>query len=172
MSEVLPRGTVTFLFTDIEGSTQLLKRLGERYGGVLLEHQRLLRDAFARWSGLEVDTQGDAFFIVFPRAKDAVAGALAAQRALRANPWSDGVEVRVRMGMHTGEPAVAADRYIGLGVHRGARICAAAHGGQVLLSQSPQAVLADDVLPDMRFRDLGEHALKDLDRPERIYQLV
>ncbi|HYY34018.1 MAG TPA: response regulator [Gaiellaceae bacterium] len=172
MSEVLPRGTVTFLFTDIEGSTQLLKRLGERYGGVLLEHQRLLRDAFARWSGLEVDTQGDAFFIVFPRAKDAVAGALAAQRALRANPWSDGVEVRVRMGMHTGEPAVAADRYIGLGVHRAARICAAAHGGQVLLSQSTQAVLADDVLPDIGFLDLGEHRLKDLDRAERIYQLV
>src|ERR671930_2020317 len=172
MSEVLPRGTVTFLFTDIEGSTQLLKRLGERYGGALLEHQRLLRDAFARWSGLEVDTQGDAFFIVFPRAKDAVAGALAAQRELRRESWPDGIEVRVRMAMHTGEPSVAGDRYIGLGVHRAARICAAGHGSQVLLSQSSYAVLVDDVLPDIDFRDLGEHRLKDLDRPERIYQLV
>ena len=168
----LPGGTVTFLFTDIEGSTSLLKRLGERYGEVLLGYQRLLRAAFAEAAGHEVDTQGDAFFVVFPRAKDALAGALAAQRALRDEAWPKAVDVRVRMAMHTGEPAVAADRYIGLGVHRAARICAAAHGGQILLSQSTYAVLADDVLPDLRFRDLGDHRLKDLDRPERIYQLV
>ena len=168
----LPGGTVTFLFTDIEGSTSLLKRLGEAYGEVLLGHQRLLRAAFAEAAGHEVDTQGDAFFVVFPRAKDALAGALAAQRALRDEAWPEAVDVRVRMAMHTGEPAVAADRYIGLGVHRAARICAAAHGGQILLSQSTYAVLADDVLPDLRFRDLGDHRLKDLDRPERIYQLV
>jgi class 3 adenylate cyclase/DNA-binding NarL/FixJ family response regulator len=169
---VLPGGTVTFLFTDIEGSTRLLKQLGERYAEVLLGHQRILRAAFEDAAGREVDTQGDAFFIVFPRAKDAVAGALAAQRELRRESWPDGVEVRVRMAMHTGEPSVAADRYIGLGVHRAARICAAGHGGQVLLSQSSYAVLVDDVLPDLDFRDLGDHRLKDLDRPERIYQLV
>jgi DNA-binding NarL/FixJ family response regulator/class 3 adenylate cyclase len=172
MDTELPHGTVTFLFTDIESSTKLVKMLGDRYGDVLLDHQRLLRAAFTAASGREIDTQGDAFFIVFSRAKDAVAGALAAQRALRTNSWPDGVEVRVRMGMHTGEPAVAADRYIGLGVHRAARICAAAHGGQILLSQSSQAVLADDTLPDIGCRDLGEHRLKDLDRSERIFQLV
>jgi class 3 adenylate cyclase/DNA-binding NarL/FixJ family response regulator len=167
----LPGGTVTFLFTDIEGSTRLLKQLGERYAEVLVEHQRLLRGAFAETSGREVDTQGDAFFVVFPRAKDALAGALAAQRALRDQAWPADVEVRVRMALHTGEPAVTADRYIGLGVHRAARICAAGHGGQILLSQSTCAVLVDDVLPDLQFLDLGEHRLKDLDRPERIYQL-
>jgi class 3 adenylate cyclase/DNA-binding NarL/FixJ family response regulator len=171
-SAALPAGTVTFLFTDIEGSTRLLKQLGERYAEVLLGHQRILREAFEGAAGREVDTQGDAFFVVFPRAKDAVAGALAAQRELRRESWPDGVEVRVRMAMHTGEPSVAADRYIGLGVHRAARICAAGHGGQVLLSQSSYAVLVDDVLPDIDFRDLGDHRLKDLDRPERIYQLV
>jgi class 3 adenylate cyclase/DNA-binding NarL/FixJ family response regulator len=168
----LPGGTVTFLFTDIEGSTRMLKQLGERYAEVLLGHQRVLREAFEAAAGREVDTQGDAFFIVFPRAKDAVAGALAAQRELRRESWPDGVEVRVRMAMHTGEPALAGERYIGLGVHRAARICAAGHGGQVLLSQSSYSVLVDDVLPDIDFRDLGDHRLKDLDRPERIYQLV
>jgi class 3 adenylate cyclase/DNA-binding NarL/FixJ family response regulator len=171
-SATLPGGTVTFLFTDIEGSTRLLKQLGERYGEVLLGHQRILRAAFEAAAGREVDTQGDAFFIVFPRAKDAVAGALAAQRELRRESWPEDVEVRVRMAMHTGEPSMAGDRYIGLGVHRAARICAAGHGGQVLLSQSSYAVLVDDVLPDIEFRDLGDHRLKDLDRPERIYQLV
>jgi class 3 adenylate cyclase/DNA-binding NarL/FixJ family response regulator len=171
-SATLPAGTVTFLFTDIEGSTRLLKQLGEGYGEVLLGHQRILREAFEGAGGREVDTQGDAFFIVFPRAKDAVAGALAAQRNLRSESWPDGIEVRVRMAMHTGEPSVTADRYIGLGVHRAARICAAGHGGQVLLSQSSYAVLVDDVLPDIDFHDLGDYRLKDLDRPERIYQLV
>ena len=168
----LPTGTVTFLFTDVEGSTQLVKQLGERYGAVRADHERLLREAFERVGGTEIDTQGDAFFVVFPRAKDAVAGALAAQRTLRAHSWPDGVELRVRMGMHTGEPSVTGDRYIGLGVHRGARICAAGHGGQILLSAATYSVLADEVLPDLRFRDLGEHRLKDLDRAERIYQLV
>ena len=172
MTAELPHGTLTFVFTDIEGSTSLLKRLGDAYAEVLLEHHRLLRESFAAANGREVDTQGDAFFVVFPRAKDAIAGALQAQRSLRDHTWNDGVEVRVRMGMHTGEPTIAAERYIGLGVHRGARICAAAHGGQILLSQSTYAVLADDVLPDIGFRDLGDHRLKDLDRPERIYQLV
>jgi class 3 adenylate cyclase/DNA-binding NarL/FixJ family response regulator len=168
----LPSGTVTFLFTDIEGSTRLLKRLGEDYTHLLGEHHDLFRALFAEHRGREVDTQGDAFFVVFGRAKDAVATALAAQRAVAAHSWPRQVDVRVRMGMHTGEPARAAERYIGLGVHRVARICSVAHGGQILVSHATYAVLADEMLPDLRFRDLGEHTLKDLDRPERLYQLV
>jgi class 3 adenylate cyclase/CheY-like chemotaxis protein len=172
MMPALPSGTVTFLFTDIEGSTRLLKALGEGYGAVLLDHQRLLRESFAGASGREIDTQGDAFFFVFPRGKDAVAGALAGQRALAGHSWPGEATLSVRMGMHTAEPSLAGERYIGLGVHRAARICAAAHGGQILLSQSTYALLADDVLPDLRFDDLGEYMLKDLDRAERLYQLV
>jgi class 3 adenylate cyclase/DNA-binding NarL/FixJ family response regulator len=168
----LPSGTITFLFTDIEGSTRLLKRLGEDYAALLAKHHSLFRTLFERYGGHEVDTQGDAFFVAFPRAKDAVAAALAGQRGVAAHSWPRQATVRVRMGMHTGEPLVAAERYIGLGVHRAARICAAGHGGQILLSQATYAVLVDDVLPDVRFRDLGHHSLKDLDRPERIYQLA
>ena len=172
MTDELPGGTITFLFTDIEGSTRLLKRLGEDYKLLLAEHHDLFRALFVEHAGREVDTQGDAFFVVFRRAKDAVATALAAQRAVAAHSWPQQVDLRVRMGMHTGEPARAAERYIGLGVHRAARICSVAHGGQILLSHATYAVLADEMLPDLRFRDLGEHTLKDLDRPERLYQLV
>jgi class 3 adenylate cyclase/DNA-binding NarL/FixJ family response regulator len=168
----LPGGTVTFLFTDIEGSTRLVARLGEQYGRLLADHQRLLRDAFAASGGREIDTQGDAFFVVFPRAKDAIAAALRGQLALAGHHWPGGVTVRVRMGLHTGEPATAHDRYVGLGVHRAARICAAGHGGQILLSTATHALLADDVLPDITFQDLGAYRLKDLERPERLYQLV
>ncbi|HEV2713333.1 MAG TPA: response regulator, partial [Gaiellaceae bacterium] len=153
-------------------STRLLKRLGDDYALVLAEHHRLFRKLFEEYGGREVDTQGDAFFVVFSRAKDAVAAALAGQRAVAAHAWPQQVTVRVRMAMHTGEPSLAADRYIGLGVHRAARICSAAHGGQILLSHATYAVLVDEMLPDLRFRDLGEYALKDLDRPERIYQLI
>ena len=118
----LPRGTVTFLFTDIEGSTRLLKTLGSgRYHVVLATHQQVLRGAFAESGGREIDTQGDAFFVAFQRAKDAVAAAIAAQRALADHDWPDGVELRVRMGIDTGEPTVGEDRYVGLGVHRSAR---------------------------------------------------
>jgi class 3 adenylate cyclase/DNA-binding NarL/FixJ family response regulator len=173
VTDELPGGTITFLFTDIEGSTRLLKRLGgDCYKLLLGEHHDLFRGLFVEHAGREVDTQGDAFFVVFQRAKDAVATALAAQRAVAAHSWPQQVDVRVRMGMHTGEPARAAERYIGLGVHRAARICSVAHGGQILLSHATYAVLADEMLPDLRFRDLGEHTLKDLDRPERLYQLV
>jgi class 3 adenylate cyclase/DNA-binding NarL/FixJ family response regulator len=171
----LPSGTVTFLFTDIEGSTRLLKRLGGAYAVLLAEHHDLFRALFVEHRGREVDTQGDAFFAVFPRAKDAIAAALAGQRAVAVHAWPQQVGVRVRMGMHTGEPALAAERhggYIGLGVHRAARICSAAHGGQILLSHATYAVLVDELLPDLGFRDLGEHTLKDLGRPERVYQLV
>jgi DNA-binding NarL/FixJ family response regulator/class 3 adenylate cyclase len=167
-----PIGTVTFLFTDIEGSTQLLKQLRERYGSVLADHQRLLRAAFAAHGGEEIDTQGDAFFYVFSRARDAAAAAAEAQRTLAANTWPDGTDLRVRMGMHTGEPHLSDEgRYHGMGVHRTARITAAGHGGQVLASQATASVLADDELDGITLRDLGEHSLKDLDRPERIYQL-
>ncbi len=170
--EALPAGTITFLFTDIEGSTRLLARLGERYAAVLSDHQRLLRETFADAGGREIDTQGDAFLAAFPRANDAVAAALAGQRALASHSWPAGVHLRVRMGLHTGEPAATQDRYIGLSVHRAARICAAGHGGQVLLSRATYAILADDVLPDLAFHDLGEHSLKDIDHAERIYQLL
>jgi class 3 adenylate cyclase/CheY-like chemotaxis protein len=168
----LPSGTLTFLFTDIEGSTRLLAGLGDRYGEVLSDHQQLLRDAFAGAGGREIDTQGDAFLAVFPRAKDAVKAALTAQRSLASHSWPADVCVRVRMGLHTGEPAATRDRYIGLSLHRAARICAAGHGGQILLSRATHAILADDVLPDITFQDLGRHGLKDLDHGERIYQLL
>jgi predicted ATPase len=156
----LPRGTVTFLFTDIEGSTRLLRELGDAYADVLAEHRRLLREAFDRHGGVEVDTQGDAFFIAFARASDAVAAAEDGRRALEPGP------VRVRIGIHSGEPVVTAEGYVGLDVHRAARIASAAHGGQVLLSQS-----ARDLAGRADLRDLGEHRLKDLTAPERIWQL-
>ena len=168
----LPTGTVTFLFTDIEGSTRLLKQLRDDYAGVLADHQLIIRAALVEHSGWEIDTQGDSFFAAFRRAKDAVGAALSAQRALSEHAWPDGTELRVRMGIHTGEPVVGGERYVGLGVHRAARISAAGHGGQVLVSQTSRELLRDDPLPDVSLRDLGEHQLKDLDEPERIYQLV
>jgi predicted ATPase/class 3 adenylate cyclase len=168
----LPRGTVTFLFSDIEGSTRLLARLRAGYAGVLAEHRRLLRGAFREHDGREVHTEGDAFFVVFVRASDAVAAAVGGQRALAAHRWGDGVELRVRMGLHTGEGEVAAGDYVGLDVHRAARICAAGHGGQVLLSASTRALTAGELPSDVAVCDLGDHRLKDLDRPERLFQLV
>src|SRR6266700_4492944 len=132
----LPRGTVTFLFTDIEGSTRLLKQLRDGYAEVLADHQAILRRAFEVHGGREIDTQGDSFFVAFPRAKDAVAAAVQAQHELAAHPWPEGTAVRVRMGLHTGEPTVGGERYVGLGDHRAARISAAGHGGQVLVSQT------------------------------------
>jgi peptide/nickel transport system substrate-binding protein len=167
-----PTGTVTFLFTDIEGSTRLLKQLRDDYGTALADHQRIVRDALAAHDGWEIDTQGDSFFAAFRRAKDAVAAAVDAQHDLAAHEWPDGAQLRVRMGMHTGEPAVGGERYVGLGVHRAARIAAAGHGGQVLVSQTTRELLRDDPPPKVSLRDLGEHELKDMDEPERIYQLV
>ena len=167
-----PSGTVTFLFTDVEGSTRLLKHLRDRYGAVLAEHQGLLRKAFAAHGGEEVDTQGDAFFYVFRRARDAAAAAADGQRALASHDWPEGAALRVRMGIHTGEPVLSDEgRYHGMGVHRTARIMAAGHGGQILASQSTASVLSDDDLDGVSLRDLGEHSLKDLARPERIYEL-
>jgi predicted ATPase/class 3 adenylate cyclase len=167
----LPTGTVTFLFTDIEGSTRLLQALGERWRPVLEDHNRLLRNAIRDAGGVDLRTEGDAFFAVFQSAPAAVAAVAAAQRALAAHPWPDDAEVRVRMGLHTGEGAVGGDDYVGLDVHRAARIAATGHGGQVLVS-STTAELVGGGLPDgMDLRDLGEHRLKDLARPERILQL-
>ena len=132
----LPRGTVTLLFTDMEGSTRLLQQLGERYTDLLEEYRQLLRAAFGRWNGNVVDTQGDAFFVAFARATDAARGAVAAQRALASHVWPEGVVVRVRMGLHTGEPTLSSEGYTGVDVHHAARIMSGAHGGQVLLSQT------------------------------------
>ena len=157
----LPTGTVTFLFSDIEGSTRLLHELGDRYADLLGEHRRKLRSAFARHGGVEVDTQGDAFFVVFSRATDAVAAATDGQRALSEGP------IRARMGLHTGEPLVTSEGYVGMDVHRAARIAAAGHGGQLLLSQTTRDLLDAAI----ELRDLGEHRLKDLTTPERIYQV-
>src|SRR5438046_1926442 len=153
----LPTGTVTFLFTDIEGSTRLLHELGDAYAGVLAEHRRVLREAFARHGGVEVDTQGDAFFIAFARASDALAAARDAADALEG-------PIRVRMGVHTGEPLVTDEGYVGIDVHRAARIAAAGHGGQILVSQSTRDLVGAEEL----LRDLGEHRLKDLTAPARI----
>jgi class 3 adenylate cyclase len=167
----LPSGTVTFLFTDIEASTRLLKRLRDQYGEVLAAHRRILRAAFEAHGGQEIDTQGDSFFVAFRKATDAALAASQAQRALAEHSWPDGARCRVRMGMHTGEPTVGDEGYHGLGVSRAARIMAAGHGGQVLLSQATCSVLEDDELSGIRVRDLGRHRLKDLDQPERLYQL-
>src|SRR5918912_432998 len=144
-----PTGTVTFLFTDIEGSTRLLKQLRDAYATALADHQTIVRDALAAHDGVEIDTQGDSFFAAFRRAKDAVAAAVDIQRALAAHDWPQNVQVRVRMGVHTGEPAVGGERYVGLGVHRAARIAAAGHGGQVLASATTRELLRDDPPPDV-----------------------
>jgi class 3 adenylate cyclase/tetratricopeptide (TPR) repeat protein len=169
----LPSGTVTFLFTDIEGSTRVLDRLGAAgYSEVLAAHDSLLRRVFKRHGGREVDTQGDAFFVAFARAGDAVHAAVDAQRALYEHAWPDRVEVRVRIGLHTGEPALGADRYVGMGVHRAARISAVGHGGQILVSSATRELIADDLPAGALLVDLGEYQLKDLDRAERVYQLL
>ena len=169
----LPTGTVTFLFTDIEGSTLLLGRVGDRqYADVLSQHQRLLRAAFAQGGGHEIDTQGDSFFVVFQSAKDAVATAVAAQLSINAHTWPPDVAVRVRMGLHTGTPTNAGGRYIGLDVHRAARICAAGHGGQILLSLETGGLVEDNPPPGVSLRDLGSHRLKDLKQPEKVFQVL
>ena len=167
----LPTGIVTFLFTDIEGSTRLLQQLGDSYGDVVRDHRKLLRDHLGEKGGTEVDTQGDAFFYSFPRARDAVAGAVAAQRALADHDWPDGAEVKVRMGLHTGEPSVGDEGYLGLDVVRAARICSAGHGGQILLSETTRALLGNELPEGVSVVDLGQQSLKDVQH-ERIYQLA
>jgi predicted ATPase/class 3 adenylate cyclase len=166
-----PRGTVTFLFTDIEGSTRILSTVGpERYGELLRRQQELIRATVDAHRGHVVDTQGDSFFVAFERPRDAIGAAVDAQRALGGQPWPDGAEIRVRMAVHTTEATATADGYVGVGVHRAARICAAGHGGQVLVSQTTHDLLLDDVF-EHAFVDLGEHRLKDLTSPQRLFQL-
>jgi predicted ATPase/class 3 adenylate cyclase len=168
----LPAGTVTFLFTDIEASTKLLQQLGERFATVLAEHRRLLRSAFKRHNGYEVDVQGDAFFCAFARAGDAVAAAVEAQHALARYDWAPGASVQVRMGLHTGEPTRTQAGYVGIDVHRASRLADAGHGGQVLLSESTRTLVFDQLPKGLRLRDLGEYRLKDLQHPEHLYQLL
>ncbi len=168
----LPTGTVTFLFTDIEGSTRLLESLGDAFKPLLERHHALLREAIAAGDGTEVSTEGDAFFAAFPSAPRAVAAAGAAQRALAAEPWPEGATVRVRMGLHTGEGTLGGDSYVGLDVHRAARVAAAGHGGQVLVSGATQSIAAGSLPPGVSFTDLGQHRLKDLSRPEHLWQLT
>lgn len=164
----LPRGTVSLLFTDIQGSTQLQHRLQDRYREVVNEHRRLLEAAIESNGGQVVDRQTESFFAVFPRMRDAAAAAAAAQRALAAHEWPDEVQVMVRMGIHAGEPELEGDRYVGLAVSRAARIGATAYGGQVLLSGAARGLLADE---RFRVRPLGSYPLKDFDSPEPLFQL-
>jgi class 3 adenylate cyclase len=170
--EALPGGVVTFLFTDVGRSTELVKRLHEKYGSVLSGHRALIRAAIAEHGGVEVDTQGDSFFIAFARPYDAVACAAAVQVQLAAHVWADDVRLSVRMGLHTGEAHRVEHGYVGVAVHRAARLCALAHPGQVLLSRSTAGLVDDVDVPGVELRDLGDYRLKDFDRPERVYQLV
>jgi predicted ATPase/class 3 adenylate cyclase len=167
----LPTGRVTFLFTDIEGSTRLLESLGDRYVGVLERHHSLMRASVTDQGGIVVGTEGDAFFAVFRSAEAAVRAAAAAQRALAAAEWPADHPVRVRMGLHTGEGTLGGDDYVGLDVHRAARIAAAAHGGQVLVSRATVEAVGDHPGDELALRSLGEHRLKDLSRAEHLHQL-
>jgi class 3 adenylate cyclase len=167
----LPSGTVTFVFTDVERSTLLLKELGDRYGELLDQHRGLMRRHFTALGGVEIDTQGDAFFFAFSRARDAVTAAVEAQRAHADHEWPGGVEVRVRMGLHTGEPAVGSEGYTGLDVVRAARLCTSGAGGHVLLSDTTRALVGSALPEGVSVFPLGERRLKDIDEPERVYEL-
>ena len=167
----LPSGTVTFVFSDIEGSTALLKRLGERYDGVLSDHRRLMRESFTERGGVEIDRQGDAFFFAFSRARDAVEAAVDAQRAHAGHDWPEDGAVLVRMGLHTGEPAVGSEGYLGLDVVRAARLCTVGSGGHVLLSETTRALVGASLPEGVSIFPLGERRLKDIDEPERVFEL-
>jgi class 3 adenylate cyclase len=165
--------TFTFLFTDIEGSTTALRRLGDGlYAQVLADHHALVRAGLAAHGGEEVDTQGNAFFAVFSSPRACVAAAAQIQRALAGHAWPGGEQVRVRMGIHTGEATRTATGLVGLDVHRAARLAAVGHGGQVLFSEPAAALLLDSLPPGAALADLGVHRLKDLGRPEHIFQLT
>jgi DNA-binding NarL/FixJ family response regulator/class 3 adenylate cyclase len=166
--------TVTFLFSDVEGSTALLRKLRDGYLDVMAKHEELMRAAWAEGSGRELNTDGDSFFVAFARPRQAVDAAVAAQRALGEHGWPNDVDLRVRIGIHTGEASIVGDQYVGLAVHRAARICDAGHGGQILLSETTRSLLVDEEqeFEDFELRDLGPQVLKDFDRPVRIYQLT
>ncbi len=167
----LPAGTVTFLFSDIEGSTRLLQELGDDYVKVVDDHRRIMRGVMEGRGGTEIDTQGDAFFFSFTRAKDAADAAVEAQRALASHEWPLGAQVRVRMGLHTGEPQLGEHGYLGIDVVRAARICSAGHGGQILLSETTRALLGNALPLGASVLDLGQQNLKDIQH-ERIFQLA
>ena len=168
----LPRGTVTFLFTDIENSTRLMQEMGDRYPAAQTAHHQMLRAAFQSNEGHELRTEGDSFFAVFASAIDACEAAAAAQRSLAGYAWQNGQALRVRMGLHTGEAPLVGNEYIGLDVHQAARVAAAAHGGQVLISDTTRGLVDGNLKPGLSVRDLGMHRLKDLAQAERLYQLV
>ena len=168
----LPTGTVTFLFSDIEGSTRLLQACGDRWPAILARHGELLRAAFRRHDGHELGTEGDSFFVAFASAPAALAAAVEAQRALEAEPWPAEERIRARIGLHTGEATVSNGNYVGLDVHRAARIMSAGHGGQVLISASTEALVRGALPPDASITDLGEHQLRDLPAPERLYAVI
>lgn len=168
----LPIGTVTFLFSDIEGSTKLLGKLGDRYPPLLEEHHRLLREAFAAAGGIEVSTEGDAFFVAFPNATNAIKGAVEAQRALALHAWPEEAQIRVRIGIHTGEGILGGDNYAGIDVHRAARVMSAAHGGQIIVTEATHALTGRSAPDGVTFRDIGIHRLKDLDHPEPLFQVA
>ena len=168
----LPAGTVTFFFSDIEGSTMLIRQLGDAYPEALLAHHAIQREALAKHRGHELRTEGDSFFIAFASALNACRGAAAVQKALAGHAWPKGAQVRVRIGLHTGEAALVGNEYLGIDVHRAARIAGAAHGGQVLLSETTAALVQSALPPELTIKDLGVHRLKDLARPERLYQLM
>ena len=168
----LPTGTVTFFFSDIEGSTRLIQKLGERYPDVLLAHHAIQREALAANGGHELRTEGDSFFIVFKSALEACAGAAAVQKRMQEHEWPDGGQVRVRIGLHTGEATLVGNEYLGLDVHRAARVAAAGHGGQVLVSETTRALVEHALPAGLALKDLGMHRLRDLARPERLFQLT
>jgi class 3 adenylate cyclase len=168
----LPAGTVTFVFSDIEGSTDLLKRLGEGYAELIADHRRIVRDIFRRHQGVEIDVQGDSFFFAFARARDAVAAAVEVQRAHAEHSWPGGETVRVRIGLHTGEPAVGEEGYLGVDVVRAARLSATGAGGNVLLSETTRALLGSSLPEGVVVRPIGERRLKDIDEPERVFELA
>ena len=170
-ASAIPTGTVTFLFTDIEGSTRLLERLRQEYADLLAEQRRLLRSAFREWNGFEVDTQGDSFFVAFPRAVDALNCTVAAQRAIGAHLWPQDVRLHVRMALHTGEPIVERTGYVGMDVHRAARIGAAAHGGQILVSEARANSSLRICRRGWNSVPLGSYRLKDVRQPVELYQV-
>jgi predicted ATPase/class 3 adenylate cyclase/Tfp pilus assembly protein PilF len=166
----LPQGTVTFLFTDIEGSTRLLHSLGQSYGDALAQHRKLLREAFSSSGGIEVDTQGDAFFVVFATPQAALAAAVGAQQELSKHPWPKGSDLRVRMGIHTGTPERSEEGYVGPDVHLGSRICSVAWGGQIVVSSATAAVISG--LKEITLRPLGDHSLKDIDERISLHEVI
>ncbi len=168
----LPKGTVTLLFADVEGSTRLLRALGDRFALVRSRARELVREAATRRDGYEVDWAGDGAFLSFARARDAIAAAVDLQRALAGEAWPEGANVRMRIGVHTGEPDLGDEGYVGMDVHIAARICSAAHGGQIVVSRATRDFMGDSPADGATFRPLGSHRLKDVGRPHQLFQLI